>query len=201
MAEAVQVPALPVSFTWLGQPVQSDVSGNDSVFIAAGGKTDLFVDPDGSAATLNAPCLLADVSADYVFTAAVEVGFTATYDAGALVLWSDDRTWAKLALEYSPQLEPTIVSVVTRGVSDDCNSFPVTGQVVWLRIARLGSAFAFHASADGSFWRLIRYFRLQEAGVPRVGLSAQSPLGDGCKATFRSLRLESRRLVDIRNGE
>ncbi len=200
MVENVHVRTLG-SLAWLGQPAVSHESGEDSVVITAAGKTDLFVDPDGSATTLNAPCLVAEVRGDYVLTARVEADFVARFDAGALVLWSDERTWAKLALEYSPHNEPTIVSVVTRGFSDDCNSFPVVGGVVWLRIARVGDAFAFHASTDGTFWRLIRYFRLHDAGAPRVGLSAQSPLGDGCTATFRSVRLESRRLADIRNGE
>ena len=59
-------------------------------------------------------------------------------------------SWAKLCFEYSPQREPMVVSVVTRGLSDDCNSFVVDGATVWLRIARVGSAFAFHASTDGA---------------------------------------------------
>ena len=58
---------------------------------------------------------------------------TATYDAGVLTLRRRDDLWAKLCFERSPQGEPMVVSVVTRGVSDDCNSFVVDGRSVWLR--------------------------------------------------------------------
>ena len=67
-----------------------------------------------------------------------------------------------------------VVSVVTRGVSDDCNSFVVDGTSVWLRIARIGGAFAFHASTDGVGWSFVRYFALATAGEPSVGFAAQS---------------------------
>ncbi len=37
-----------------------------------------------------------------------------------------ERAWAKLCLEYSPDV-PTVCTVVTRGHSDDANSFTVDG--------------------------------------------------------------------------
>ena len=42
---------------------------------------------------------------------------------------------------------------------------------------------AFHASTDGTWWRLLRYFTLGLELV-RVGFLAQSPTGEGCAATF-----------------
>jgi regulation of enolase protein 1 (concanavalin A-like superfamily) len=75
-----------------------------------------------------------------------------TFDAGVLFVHADDTTWAKLCLELSPQGQPMIVSVVTRDVSDDCNSHPLEGAESWLRVARLSSAFAFHVSRDGERW-------------------------------------------------
>jgi hypothetical protein len=116
------------------------------------------------------------------------------------MLHADDRRWAKLCLEYSPQEEPTIVSVVTSGSSDDANAFVVPGDQAWLRIARLGPAFAFHASRDGRRWQLVRYFRLDGGDEPRVGFEAQSPLGDGCVVTFDEIRFEAGRLTDLRGG-
>ena len=94
-----------------------------------------------------------------------------------------------------------VVSVVTRGVSDDCNSFPVDTGHVHLRIARLGAAFAFHASTDDNRWRLVRHFALDVRDELRLGLEAQSPLGDGCTATFTELRFERTTLADIRSGD
>jgi regulation of enolase protein 1 (concanavalin A-like superfamily) len=77
---------------------------------------------------------------------------------------------------------------------------PVDGNSVWLRIARLGAAFAFHASTDGSHWSLVRHFALAAGETPAVGFLAQSPLGDGCRARFDEISFESRRLDDVRSG-
>ena len=43
----------------------------------------------------------------------------------------------KLCFEHSPDRQPMIVSVVTRGVSDDANAFAVDGQTAWLRVSPL----------------------------------------------------------------
>jgi hypothetical protein len=94
-----------------------------------------------------------------------------------------------------------IVSVVTRGVSDDCNSFAVAGGSVWLRIARLGPASAFHASTDGRRWELVRHFSLGESVEPAIGFEAQSPTGQGCNVTFDQVRFDARRLADLRSGD
>ena len=93
-----------------------------------------------------------------------------------------------------------VVSVVTRGVSDDCNSFVVDGASVWLRIARIGAAFAFHASTDGVAWTFVRHFALEAAGDPSVGFAAQSPTGDGCAVTFERIAYQAERLGDLRSG-
>jgi len=77
-----------------------------------------------------------------------------------------------------------IVSVVTRGVSDDANSWVVDGRTVWLRVSRIDHAFAYHASLDGKTWRMIRFFTID--GTPTsgaIGFEAQSPTGDGCVVT------------------
>ena len=84
-----------------------------------------------------------------------------------------------------------VVSVVTRGVSDDCNSFVVDGASVWLRVARVGSAFAFHASTDGSNWSFIRHFALETAARRRSG-SPHSPRRAKAVAS-RSSRSRTRR--------
>ena len=65
------------------------------------------------------------VGGDFLFQARVEVQVGESFDAGVLVVWLDETTWAKLCFEYSPQREPMVVSVVTRGTSDDCNSVVV----------------------------------------------------------------------------
>jgi regulation of enolase protein 1 (concanavalin A-like superfamily) len=131
--------------------------------------------------------------------------FAATYDAGVLVLHRDDAAWAKLCLEYSPQGQPMVVSVVTRGVSDDCSSFVVDADHVWLRVARIGQAYAFHALTDGTSWQLVRHFALgpghTDGGETAAGFLAQSPTGEGCVARFDQIGYSAQRLADLRSGE
>jgi len=117
-----------------------------------------------------------------------------------LLVYESPLAWAKLCLELSPQGHPTIVSVVTKGVSDDCNAFAVSDPV-YLRVSKLEKAYAFHVSQNSVEWSLIRYFRLEESQRPQMGFLAQSPTGSGCTVSFRDIRFEQRLLVDIRSGE
>ena len=98
---------------------------------------------------MEAPALLGGFAGDFVFGARVQVDFRETFDAGVLVVHVDDKIWAKLCFERSPDQERMVVSVVTRGPFDDCNSLVVDSNSVWLRISRLDATFAFHASTDG----------------------------------------------------
>jgi regulation of enolase protein 1 (concanavalin A-like superfamily) len=196
----VRVAALPFELRWQSPPVSFE-RGDECLRIEAGPRTDWFVDPGGAGEPVTSgPALLGRAEGDYTLGARVEVDFAATFDAGVLMLYVDESRWAKLCFELSPDRKPMVVSVVTRDVSDDCNSFVVDGTSVWLRIARIGSAFAFHASRDGRRWELVRHFSLGSAD-PEIGFEAQSPTGDGCTATFHEIRFDSRRLDDLRSGD
>jgi len=166
--------------------------------LAAGPMTDFFVDPATGDVVANAVARLEPVDGDFVLSALVQAALVSTFDAGALFVRGGERTWAKLALELSPQGDAMIVSVVTDGRSDDCNSVVVDGRSVWLRVARMGDAFAFHSSADGRWWSLVRHFHLP--GVTEAGCAAQSPTGTGCTAIFSEVRLERRTLAELRDG-
>jgi len=129
------------------------------------------------------------------------VDFATTYDAGVLLLWVDERRWAKLCFEFLPMAEPMIVSVVCRGVADDANAFVVAGRSVRLRVSRVGPAYAYHACVDGQSWQLIRYFSIDDDPVRAlVGFEAQSPTGEGCSVTFDEIRFVSERLAHLRDG-
>jgi regulation of enolase protein 1 (concanavalin A-like superfamily) len=183
-----------------------------AVTVAAQPHSDIFIDPgsggaDAGAALnaeslLNAATLLGDAPAgDFQLSARVTVDFASTFDAGVLLLWLDERRWAKLCFEFSPAGEPMVVSVVCRGVSDDANAFTVPGRSVWLRVSRIDRAYAYHASVDGSTWQMIRVFILdEETSDDKVGFEGQSPTGDGCAVTFDLIRFRSERLADLRDG-
>jgi hypothetical protein len=199
VADHVAIESLPFALTWQVEPVAFG-TGHDSLWVEAGGPTDLFVDPGTGVAHVNAPRLVGQVSGDFVLAARVGVDFRSSFDAGVLLLWVDEALWAKLCLERSVQGRPTIVSVVTRGDSDDCNSFATERADMWLRLARLGTAFAFHASVDGEQWGLIRHFSLASGAEPLVGFLVQSPRGSGCTARFEGISFTPTRLADIRSG-
>jgi uncharacterized protein len=202
MRDPVAVDPLPVPLQWLRPPVDWNADG--PLRITAAERTDLFVDPRGAPAALTAPCLLGAVEGDWVLSARVTVDFKAVYDAGVLVVYEHDTSWAKLCFEYSPARLPTVVTVVTRGASDDANAFALDGQQLWLRVARISPAWAFHASTDGWRWQLVRYFALDSdgnGGRHRVGFSAQSPTGSGCAVTFDDIRWSAATPVDIRSGD
>lgn len=203
MTTTLPLPALP--FDLAPVPAGSWRADPDGVVHGEGGpRTDIFIDPGsaGAESLLNAATALGEPPAgDYQLSARVTVDFAATFDAGVLLLWADERNWAKLCFEYSPAGQPMIVSVVNRGVSDDANAFDVTGDTAWLRVSRIGDAYAFHASTDGTAWHLIRVFALADSAPAPVlvGLEAQSPTGDGCEVRFDEIRFAAERLTDLRD--
>jgi uncharacterized protein len=198
--EQVQLAAMPMPMRWLAPPA-SWRAESSTLDLAARPRTDWFIDPSGvREPALDGAALVGNAAGDYLFSARVGVRFASMFDAGVLMLFSSETVWAKLCFELSPQQESTIVSVVTVGASDDANGFVVAGDEVWLRIARIGQAFAFHASMDGRAWRLVRHFTLGTGAEPAVGFEAQSPTGEGCEVRFDDIRFEPRRLGDLRDG-
>lgn len=198
---ALKLPGLPFALEPEGSPPPGcRVTNGDTLTLTAAARTDMFVDPAGADQEPDAGRFIGlPPSGDFRLAARVRVEFASTFDAGVLLLYAAGRQWAKLCFEYSPQHRPTAVTVVTKGTSDDCNSFEVDGNTLWLRITRSGPAWAFHASADGAWWRLLRYFTLEKSLV-RVGFLAQSPTGEGCAATFDHIMFVPGAPADLRDG-
>jgi regulation of enolase protein 1 (concanavalin A-like superfamily) len=200
--EAFRLAALPAELQWRLRPAQWAQEPDGGLSVTAGSKTDLFTDPGSGGKMDSAPAaLFVPPDESFLLSARVEVAFGSTFDAGVLHAWVDGDLWAKLCFEFSPQGEPTIVSVVNRTFSDDCNSVPVVGASAFLRIAQLGRATAFHWSSDGKKWSLVRYFTLGRTAGLRVGFSSQSPTGPGCRSRFSQIRYRAGTLPDLRNGE
>ena len=196
----VNLPGVPFPF----EPVPADAWRVDarSVTVVAPPRSDIFVDPGGPESTLNAATLLGVApDGDFQLSARVTVDFATAYDAGVLLLWVDERRWAKLCFEFSPSRNPMVVSVVCRGVADDANAFVVPQRSVRLRVSRVGAAYAYHACVDGQTWQLIRYFSIDDDRPrARIGFEAQSPTGEGCAVTFDEIRFVTERLTNLRDG-
>ena len=205
MTTAWSVPGLPFQLSPSTAAAWSIAEA--TVTARADPHSDIFIDP-GSGTQLNAGPMLNAVTllgvppaGDFQFSARVTVDFASTYDAGVLLLWLDDRHWGKLCFEFSPDGEPMIVTVVTRGVSDDANAFVVNGRTAWLRVSRIDQAFAYHASVDGKLWRMVRFFSFDSTSVTAtLGFEAQSPMGEGCRVAFDEVRFLAERLGNIRDG-
>jgi regulation of enolase protein 1 (concanavalin A-like superfamily) len=197
-----QLGSVPAPLRWQNSPVEWSVKGEDGLAILSAARTDLFIDPEAGTARASAPvAVFAPLDEAFILSARVEVHFVSTYDAAVLQMLVREDLWAKLCFEYSPQKEPMIVSVVTRGVSDDCNAAALQSSSVYLRIAQAARSTAFHFSADGRTWRLVRYFALGSSEGLRVGFSSQSPTGAGCSASFAEIRYVRGKLADIRGGQ
>jgi regulation of enolase protein 1 (concanavalin A-like superfamily) len=192
---------IPAELYWESFPLDWKIDQERILTITAGKQTNLFTDPQKKSAVNNSPKALFVPQGNFLLSAKVEVDFQSTFDAGILLIYGNDETWAKLCFEFSPQKQPMIVSVVNRGISDDCNSVPIDGNQVYLRIARLDQAFVFHFSPDKDFWHMVRYFFLEEPHDLAIGFSAQSPTGDACTAIFSEIAYTTKTLRDIRSGE
>ncbi len=194
----IKLEALPMPLSWQPQP-QAWQSDGSSLEATAAPETDLFIDPLGKLTNHSAAKLLFDNHEDFTLSARVQVGFRSTFDAGVLCVYHDETNWAKLCLEYSPQGQAMIVSVVTKGSSDDCNSSLVEGDAIYLRLSRIGAAHAFHTSHDAGTWQLVRVFKLHKP-ASRAGFLVQSPVGDGCTVRFSNVHYQQQTLSDIRSG-
>ncbi|MGW2622837.1 DUF1349 domain-containing protein [Micromonospora taraxaci] len=209
MADQLIVPGMPSPLVPSPEGLWRVDEGAGAVTVSAQPRTDIFIDPSGDAGqdapepVLNAATLLGDLppEGDFQFSARVSVAFAATFDAGVLLIWRDERCWGKLCFEFSPEAEPMIVSVICRGVADDANSFVVADRSVWLRVSRIGRVYAYHASLDGRTWQLIRVFSFDgDTARDRIGFAGQSPTGEGCDVTFDDISFRPARLADLRDG-
>jgi hypothetical protein len=182
------IDGLPVPMTWQNPTNRWMIERQSSLTITAAKKTDWFIDPQDGAPIDNAPRLLFTPADDFVLSAKVNVTFHDKWDSGALVLYVNDTVWAKLCFEMTVDKHPAIVSVVTRGLSDDSTSIPVTGDTVYLKVAKAGQAVFFYASTDGETWAIIRAFNLGTYTDLRAGFSSQAPSGNGCTSVFSQIQ-------------
>jgi regulation of enolase protein 1 (concanavalin A-like superfamily) len=198
----LHLPGVPFPFEPSGTPACQASMADGVLTLISGPKSDLFIDPAGDEGARPDAGRWTGLPGenDFTFSARVTVGFASTFDAGVLLLHLSERRWAKLCYEFSPQSKPTAVTVVTRGTSDDSTSFETAGGPLWLRITRTGRVWAFHASSNGAYWQLLRYFTLGEASGARVGFLAQSPRGTGCTAIFDSVTYQPGALANLRDG-
>lgn len=192
-----QIKNIPHQLEVLNDPSQYKIDG-DQVEITSKGRTNLFNSPSGKSNVQNASMILFEPEQDFTFSAKVTGELKSVYDVAALVIYQDSETWAKLCYENSVKKEPTIVSVVTRKYSDDCNS-ETTGSHAWLSIIKKENEFSFFYSKDGDNWKMIRNFNLDVSGKIRIGFASHGSRGDGFTAKFSEIKYQDKALEDMRD--
>ena len=186
--------ALPAPLEQRNGPVVWTATGPDSLTIAAGPKTNWFVPPwNPVSATDNAPTLLLRPAGDFALTAKVSLTPKARWDSGALTVYVDRDNWAKLCFENAANDgKGQVVMVVNKRVSDDAYTALIAPEnIMWLRVSRNGQGLYFFASRDGQAWTMLRAFTLDgDLSQLKVGLLAQSPVGEGITAAFSNIHYE-----------
>ena len=184
---------------WLNEPPQWHLDEN-GLSVTPSPHTDFFRPSDGSPSD-NAGLLYAEATGDFTIATHVSAHLVGFGDAGAVMVRAGPTKWAKLCVERSPLGEVSIVTVVTDPWSDDANGELLGGAERYLRLTRKGNVLGMHHSSDGKVWRFVRTCALDLPATVNVGVLAQAPFGEGCRATFRFLDLRPGAVRDFRSGE
>lgn len=188
------------AFRWLNKPVAVEFS-EGTMSVTAPEKSDFFNNPENGEVSASAPLLYQQIEGDFVATALVKPDFTDQWNAGALMVHIDEANWIKFAFERSDATGKSIVSVVTRGVSDDANGVRLDAfDSIWLRLIRKGNNFAMHWSSDGDTFVMARLAQMTDAHPVKVGLEAQSPVGRAVTHEFLYFNIEKKTVQDLRAG-
>lgn len=199
-SQDIKIKSIPHALFWENKPVQSEIH-ETQVKIIAGEKTDMFRDPNATYNTDNAPKLLFRPDGNFVFSTAIEHNFVSKWDGGAIVIRSDSVNWIKFCFEKDYTGAKRIVSVVTKNISDDCNSLELTGNKVYYKVAKADNVFTLYYSNDGKKWFLIRHFQFEVKPGFTLGFLAQSPEGSKCEVTFSDIHYEAKKIKDPYTGE
>ena len=171
--------------------------------LASEAKRDNFRDPNGKLSNNTAPVLLTEVDNKKPFTlmAKITPTFLKTYDAGTLYIWVKDDLWLKMAMEMDERGKHRMVSVRTTGTSDDNNHDVITAKSVYMKISSDTRTVGFYYSLDKKSWQLIRIFKNDYPETIWMGISSQSPLGEGTSVLFEVVTLTQQSISDFRLGQ
>ncbi len=188
-------------FKWLNQPKNHEVL-NGELLLEVDSNTDFFIDPENKKATATAPFLFKEIKGDFIATALVQPDFKDQWNACALMVIIDKSHWIKFAFENSDATGKSVVSVVTRGVSDDANGAILNDvDQLWLKIIRKDNLYALHWSLDGATYNMCRLAAMPMAETVKIGMEAQSPVGETAHHKFLYFNLEFKTVKDLRKGE
>jgi uncharacterized protein len=175
---------------------------NERLTIRSEEKKDYFNDPDGKLSNNTAPVLLSrvDNKKPFTLTAKVTPSFKETYDAGVLYIYSTEQLWQKFAFERDERGRTRVVSVRTIETSDDNNHDILTNESVFMKVTSDTKTVGLYYSTDNVTWNLARLYKNNYPDVIWVGLSTQSPIGNGTTAIFEYCSLTDNSIKNFREG-
>ena len=93
------------------------------------------------------------------------------------------------------------MSVVTKNISDDCNSVEINTNRVFYKMAKADNVITLYYSANGIKWFLIRHLQFDTKPEFKVGFLAQSPTGTRCVVKFSNIKYQAKKIKDPYVGE
>jgi uncharacterized protein len=198
--DSLRIDSIPHTLVWNNKPAKFSLKKGGFI-ITAGPKTDMFRDPNVTYNTDNAPKLLFEADDDFVLTAGIQHSFQHKWDGGAIVLIEDSLNWIKFCFEKDYTGAKRVVSVVTKDISDDCNSAAVLTNKVFYKLAKAGNVITLYYSLDNKKWLLVRHLQFNNKKKIKVGFLAQSPTGEKCEVIFSDIRYVQKRIKDPYAGE
>ncbi len=186
---------------WFNKPDTYAIK-DKQIIIHAPAKTDYFEDPLSDYSMSNAPFFYREISADFTFCCTILPEFKSTYDAGAVLFYADKKQWIKFAFENTDLGYPAVVSVVTNEKSDDCNGQKIEADSITLKISRKQKVIGLYYSPNNSDWKMARLFHFPHGSQNStlLGISAQSPMGNGCRVIFKNFEIKNEAIPDFRKG-
>ncbi|MFI5187793.1 MAG: DUF1349 domain-containing protein, partial [Chitinophagales bacterium] len=109
--------------------------------------------------------------------------------------------WIKFCFEKDYTGARRVVSVVTKNISDDCNSVEINSNKVFYKIAKADNVITLYYSLNGLKWMLIRHFQFDTSGDFYLGFLAQSPTGRQCQVSFSDISYTAKKIKDPYTGE
>jgi regulation of enolase protein 1 (concanavalin A-like superfamily) len=198
---SVKLPSIEFTQS-LNNAAKNATTTNGKLSLRSEAKKDNFNDPDGKLTNNTAPVLLTriDNKKPFTLTAKVTPEFLETYDAGVLYIYNKEDLWQKFAFERDERAKTRIVSVRTIGTSDDNNHDVVGNKSVYMKISSDTKTVGFYYSLDNATWQLVRLYKNDYPAETWVGVSSQSPIGNGSVTQFEDCTLTETSIKDFRMG-
>lgn len=174
--------------SWFNEPKQWRREGN-VLICTANPKTDFWRKTYYPYITDNGHFLARKVKGDFVATIKVSGQYHDQYDQAGLMVRYDESNWMKCGVEFFEGKQNMSV-VFTRDYSDWSTAPLASGNPLWVRIARKGSAFNIFYALDGKTFTLARSGYLTPAEIVELGPMLAAPEGKGFEARFEDFAIE-----------